>query len=128
MKKSVLMLAAVLALAAAPAAAQSCDANMRNSMGDAAALRGLGMAPALAADTAALYASARFDTADYPALQARVVDANHAMIALVNARTLALELEKIQGELQQSATLTANRTNTAVSHMNAAIAAQCGGH
>jgi hypothetical protein len=50
------------------------------------------------------------------------------MMALVNARTLALELQQIQAELQQTLVLKANRTNAAVSHMNAVIATQCGAH
>lgn len=125
--RSALLLAAVLTLAAAPAFAQGCDTNLRNNLGDAAALRGLGMAPTLAADTAALYASARFDTDDYAELEARVVETNKAMMALVNARTLALQLQQIQTELQQTLTAKANSTNTAVVHMNAVIATQCGG-
>ena len=127
MRSAALILAAILASAAAPAAAQSCDANLRNNLADAAALRGLGMAPPLAADTAALYASAHFDTVDYPELEARVVETNKAMMALVNARTLALQLQQIQAELQQTLVLKANRTNMAVGHMNAVIATQCGG-
>jgi len=127
MRYSTFLFAAALLLAATPALAQSCDANLRNSLGDAAALRGLGVAPTLAADTATLYATARFDTADYPELQARMVETNKAMMALVNARTLALELQEIQGQLQHTLELKANKTNTAVSHMNAVIATQCGG-
>ncbi len=68
MRSSTFILAAALTLAVTPAFAQSCDANMRGSLGDAAALRGMGMALTLAADTATLYATARFDTADYPEL------------------------------------------------------------
>jgi len=127
MRYSTFFFAAALLLAATPALAQSCDANLRNSLGDAAALRGLGVAPTLAADTATLYATARFDTADYPELQARMVETNKAMMALVNARSLALELQEIQGQLQHTLELKANKTNTAVSHMNAVIATQCGG-
>ena len=127
MRYSTFLFATALLLAATPALAQSCDANLRNSLGDAAALRGLGVAPTLAADTATLYATARFDTADYPELQARMVETNKAMMALVNARTLALELQEIQGQLQHTLELKANKTNTAVSHMNAVIATQCGG-
>jgi len=127
MRYSTFLFATALLLAATPALAQSCDANLRNSLGDAAALRGLGVAPTLAADTATLYATARFDTADYPELQARMVEPNKAMMALVNARSLALELQEIQGQLQHTLELKANKTNTAVSHMNAVIATQCGG-
>jgi hypothetical protein len=127
MRSSALILAAALACAATPAAAQSCDANLRNNLGDAAALRGLGMAPTLAADTATLYATARFDTADYAELQARIVETNKAMMALVNARSLALELQATQAQLQHTLDLKANKTNTAVSHLNAVIATQCGG-